>query len=332
MFVAPDDGPDHPVLPGVGFISFAELSLRATRPDPFQAFVDSIAAGQKLHGQVTKLVPFGVFVQVADGIEGLVHLRELTWTPVETPADALQVGDDDKSRPSTRIQPRMVRAGVGGWAQATAAIGALRAAAPALFVKIEHIGSTAVPGPAAKPVIDLMAAVHDLTHAEPHETALADLGFHPLESRPTRNHAGEYSRTQTAPLVRCGHTYAQLAAGFGVGTATAYRYVAEAIEISAAHAPDQAAAVRDGSQHPGPVEDICGPPGGQIVGILKTAFSGRPLLGRTRPPADRVHGAGSPACELRAQKVLLVSLTRRESTRFTRLSYMATLSDPLGAD
>jgi GrpB-like predicted nucleotidyltransferase (UPF0157 family) len=62
--------------------------------------------------------------------------------------------------------------------QAAIAIDALRAAAPGLFVKIEHIGSTAVPGLAAKPVIDLMAAVHDLTHAAPHQAALTDFGFH----------------------------------------------------------------------------------------------------------------------------------------------------------
>ncbi|MFC8142964.1 S1 RNA-binding domain-containing protein [Streptomyces paradoxus] len=127
VFVALDDGPDHPVFPGVGFITVPELSwrrfeaasdvvqvgqrvsceflqfdtwnlearlsLRATQPDPFQAFAGGIAVGQTLHGQVTKLVPFGVFVEVADGIEGLVHLRELTWTPVRTPSDAVQVGD-----------------------------------------------------------------------------------------------------------------------------------------------------------------------------------------------------------------------------------------------
>lgn len=127
VFVALDDGPDHPVFPGVGFITVPELSwryeaasdvvrigqriscaflqfdtwnlearlsLRATRPDPFQAFADGITVGQKLHGHVTKLVPFGVFVEVADGIEGLVHLRELARTPVQTPSDAVQVGDE----------------------------------------------------------------------------------------------------------------------------------------------------------------------------------------------------------------------------------------------
>ncbi|MER6290936.1 transposase family protein, partial [Streptomyces sviceus] len=44
--------------------------------------------------------------------------------------------------------------------------------------------------------------------------------------------------------LRCGHTYAQLAAGFGVGTSTVHRYVAEAVEVLAALAPDLATAVR----------------------------------------------------------------------------------------
>jgi hypothetical protein len=44
--------------------------------------------------------------------------------------------------------------------------------------------------------------------------------------------------------LRCGHTYAQLAAGFGVGVATVYRYVTEAVEVLAAVAPDLATAAR----------------------------------------------------------------------------------------
>lgn len=43
---------------------------------------------------------------------------------------------------------------------------------------------------------------------------------------------------------RCGHTYAQLAAGFGVGTSTVHRYVTEAVEVLAALTPDLATAVR----------------------------------------------------------------------------------------
>jgi GrpB-like predicted nucleotidyltransferase (UPF0157 family) len=62
---------------------------------------------------------------------------------------------------------------------AAKAIGDLNAAAPGLFAAIEHIGSTAVPGLAAKPVIDLMAAVHDLEQVRPHQQALGDIGFRP---------------------------------------------------------------------------------------------------------------------------------------------------------
>ncbi|MGW3117843.1 GrpB family protein [Streptomyces sp. NPDC001107] len=70
-----------------------------------------------------------------------------------------------------------------GWPRrAAAAAAALRAAAPGLFVALEHIGSTAVPGLAAKPVIDLMAAVPALADVGPHEPALAALGFRPHDN------------------------------------------------------------------------------------------------------------------------------------------------------
>ncbi|MGW9447448.1 IS5 family transposase [Streptomyces sp. NPDC055632] len=48
--------------------------------------------------------------------------------------------------------------------------------------------------------------------------------------------------------LRCGHTYAQLAAGFGVGTTTAYRYIAEAVEVLSELAPDLASAVKAASR------------------------------------------------------------------------------------
>jgi GrpB-like predicted nucleotidyltransferase (UPF0157 family) len=66
--------------------------------------------------------------------------------------------------------------------RAADAIDDLRGSAPGLFVELEHIGSTAVPGLAAKPVIDLMAAVHDLAEVGPHQGALAGLGFHPHDN------------------------------------------------------------------------------------------------------------------------------------------------------
>ncbi|MFA1546460.1 S1 RNA-binding domain-containing protein [Actinomadura chokoriensis] len=106
VFVDLDEGPQHPVFPGVGFIAMPELSwhrfddpsdiyspgwrvtceflafdthnregrlsLRATQPDPFQQFARDTHVGQILRGPVSKLVPFGAFVRVRDGIEGLI--------------------------------------------------------------------------------------------------------------------------------------------------------------------------------------------------------------------------------------------------------------------
>jgi small subunit ribosomal protein S1 len=54
------------------------LSLKATQEDPWQVFARTHAIGQIAPGYVTKLVPFGAFVRVADGIEGLVHISELS--------------------------------------------------------------------------------------------------------------------------------------------------------------------------------------------------------------------------------------------------------------
>ncbi|WP_435106566.1 GrpB family protein [Nocardiopsis synnemataformans] len=65
---------------------------------------------------------------------------------------------------------------------ASAAIAELQEASPGLFTEIEHIGSTSVPGLAAKPVIDLMAATASLREVRDHEPALARLGFTPHEN------------------------------------------------------------------------------------------------------------------------------------------------------
>ncbi|MGW0806026.1 S1 RNA-binding domain-containing protein [Nonomuraea sp. NPDC002799] len=50
--------------------------------------------GQILHGLVTEVVPFGVFVRVADGVEGFVHLSELAGPTAEASGDAVQIGDE----------------------------------------------------------------------------------------------------------------------------------------------------------------------------------------------------------------------------------------------
>jgi len=70
------------------------LSLKATQEDPWQHFARTHQIGQVVPGKVTKLVPFGAFVRVDEGIEGLVHISELAERHVEIPEQVVQVGDD----------------------------------------------------------------------------------------------------------------------------------------------------------------------------------------------------------------------------------------------
>lgn len=69
------------------------LSLKATQEDPWQQFARQHYVGEFVEGRVTKLVPFGAFVKVAEGIEGLVHISELAEAHVETPEQVVQVGE-----------------------------------------------------------------------------------------------------------------------------------------------------------------------------------------------------------------------------------------------
>ena len=70
------------------------LSLKATQEDPWRVFARTHAVGQIVPGKVTKLVPFGAFVRVEEGIEGLVHISELAQRHVEVPDQVVAVGEE----------------------------------------------------------------------------------------------------------------------------------------------------------------------------------------------------------------------------------------------
>lgn len=70
------------------------LSLKATQEDPWQVFARTHAIGQYIPGKVTKIVPFGAFVRVADGIEGLVHISELSSRHVDHADQVVTVNQD----------------------------------------------------------------------------------------------------------------------------------------------------------------------------------------------------------------------------------------------
>ncbi|GGT05553.1 hypothetical protein GCM10010271_04620 [Streptomyces kurssanovii] len=128
VFVALDDGPGHPTLPGVGFIGIPELSwrhidaptdvvqvgqrisceflqfdtfnaearlsLKALKPDPLEAFADCTVMGQELLGTVEKVLPIGIFVDLGEGVFGLVPFREVNGRPAASPAEDFEVGEE----------------------------------------------------------------------------------------------------------------------------------------------------------------------------------------------------------------------------------------------
>ncbi len=67
---------------------------RPPRSDPWQEFANTHEVDQLVYGRVTKLVPFGAFVQVGDGIEGLVHISEMAAHHVETPEQVVTAGEE----------------------------------------------------------------------------------------------------------------------------------------------------------------------------------------------------------------------------------------------
>jgi small subunit ribosomal protein S1 len=74
------------------------LGLKQTQEDPWQRIVDTYNVGDELAGRVTKVVTFGAFVEILDGVEGLVHISELAAHHVENPREIVQPGDEIRVR------------------------------------------------------------------------------------------------------------------------------------------------------------------------------------------------------------------------------------------
>ncbi len=70
------------------------LSLKACQADPWEQLSRDVQVGEIINGVVTKLVPFGAFVQVRPGIEGLIHISELSRRHVEQPDEVVAVNQE----------------------------------------------------------------------------------------------------------------------------------------------------------------------------------------------------------------------------------------------
>ncbi len=74
------------------------LGLKQTQEDPWQRVVDTYNVNDELEGKVTKVVTFGAFVEILDGVEGLVHISELAPHHIENPREIVEQGDKVKVR------------------------------------------------------------------------------------------------------------------------------------------------------------------------------------------------------------------------------------------
>ncbi len=70
------------------------LSMKKAQEDPWEKLARMNPPGSIVTGKVTKIVPFGAFVELAPGVEGLVHISEVSWSRVEVPEEVLSIGDE----------------------------------------------------------------------------------------------------------------------------------------------------------------------------------------------------------------------------------------------
>ena len=69
------------------------LGLKQTTEDPWVKMVEAFPVGSIVDGKVTKVVPFGCFIELSEGIEGLVHISEIATKHIDTPAQVVKQND-----------------------------------------------------------------------------------------------------------------------------------------------------------------------------------------------------------------------------------------------
>lgn len=71
------------------------LSIKQMDKNPWDAVADQFQVGQKIKGKITNITDFGIFVQLLPGVDGLVHVSDLSWTEhIKHPADIFKKGDE----------------------------------------------------------------------------------------------------------------------------------------------------------------------------------------------------------------------------------------------
>lgn len=74
------------------------LSIKATQPSPWDAAIETIQVGSTVKGTVRRLASFGAFVEIQPGVEGLVHISQISNRRVGSPSEVLQVGQEIEAK------------------------------------------------------------------------------------------------------------------------------------------------------------------------------------------------------------------------------------------
>jgi small subunit ribosomal protein S1 len=180
------------------------LGLKQTQEDPWQRIVDTYNIGDELAGTVTKVVTFGAFVEILDGVEGLVHISELAAHHVESPREIVHPGDEirikileiDSERRRLSLSAKRVEGQILPLPRPDAPAGAAdseAAAAPDAAVEPEAEAEPPASEAAAEPAAtaESAAAVEAPAAAEPEVAAESEAAAQPEPAAPAEEAPAE---------------------------------------------------------------------------------------------------------------------------------------------
>jgi small subunit ribosomal protein S1 len=188
------------------------LGLKQTQEDPWQRVIDTYRVGDELEGKVTKVVTFGAFVEIMDGVEGLVHISELAHHHVENPREILEPNQDvrvkileiDSERRRLSLSVKRVAEQL-PHIKSAAAAGAAAAGASEEIGDVPDLGLSedVFAGPQVSGAEDLRAAVADFgapaEEAPPAEAAPAEAAPAPDEPAPAADAPASQEPAEAAP-------------------------------------------------------------------------------------------------------------------------------------
>ena len=83
------------------------MSLKRLQPEPWEMISGDVSVGTIMKGTITKLASFGAFARVKGGLEGLIHLSELSYDKVDLPSDVVSEGQEVEVKIIKIIQTRV---------------------------------------------------------------------------------------------------------------------------------------------------------------------------------------------------------------------------------